>query len=118
MAGSLPAAASDRQPVDAGCPAQIPGVPRRLPCPPAAGSSPAAQYRYDACMAKGPHLPPDDEILTAPAAAQIVGLDRAHFRRLIREGKGPVHQTVRAGKRDMVLILRRDLDVWIKARDA
>ena len=69
-------------------------------------------------MAKRQHLPSDDEILTAPAAALIAGLDRAHFRRLIREGKGPVHQTVRAGTRDMVLILRRDLDVWIKARDA
>jgi hypothetical protein len=69
-------------------------------------------------MAKGQPPPPDDEILTAPAAALIVGLDRAHFRRLIREGKGPVHQTVRAGKRDMVLILRRDLDLWIKAREA
>ena len=69
-------------------------------------------------MAKGPHLPTEDEILTAPAAAQIADLDRAHFRRLIREGMGPVHQTVRAGKRDMVLILRRDLNVWIKAREA
>jgi len=69
-------------------------------------------------MAKGQHSPTDDEILTAPAAALIAGLDRAHFRRLIREGKGPVHQTVRAGKRDMVLILRRDLDVWIKGRNA
>jgi len=69
-------------------------------------------------MAKGMPLPSDDEILTAPAAAQIAGLDRAHFRRLIREGKGPAHQTVRAGKRDMVLILRRDLDVWMKGRNA
>jgi len=85
---------------------------------PTAGSSRAAQHSYDGCMAKGPHLPTEDEILTAPAAAQIAGLDRAHFRRLIREGKGPVHQTVRAGKRDMVLILRRDLDAWIKARNA
>jgi len=58
----------------------------------------------------------DDEILTAPAAAHIAGLDRAHFRRLIREGKGPRHQTVRAGERDMVLILRRDLEAWLKGR--
>jgi predicted DNA-binding transcriptional regulator AlpA len=69
-------------------------------------------------MANRRPLRSDDDILTAPAAAQIAGLDRAHFRRIIREGKGPKHQTVRAGKRDMVLILRHDLEAWLKGREA
>ncbi len=59
-----------------------------------------------------------DDILTSPTAARLAGLDRVHFARLIREGKGPMYQTVEAGKRHLVLILRRDLDAWIAARNA
>jgi hypothetical protein len=59
-----------------------------------------------------------DDILTSPTAARLAGLDRVHFARLIREGKGPKYQTVEAGKRHLVLILRRDLDAWIAARNA
>lgn len=57
-----------------------------------------------------------DDILTSPTAAAIAGLNRAHFSRLIASGKGPRHQTVPAGRRHIVLILRRDLDAWISAR--
>ncbi len=59
-----------------------------------------------------------DDILTSPTAARIAGLDRVHFARLIREGKGPRHQTVEAGQRHIVLILRRDLEAWMKGRQA
>jgi len=58
-----------------------------------------------------------DDILTSPTAARIAGLDRVHFARLVREGKGPRHQTVAAGSRHIVLILRRDLDAWIANRN-
>jgi hypothetical protein len=58
-----------------------------------------------------------DDILTSPTAARLAGLDRAHFARLIREGKGPRHQTIEAGERHLVLILRRDLDAWVAARN-
>ncbi len=63
--------------------------------------------------------PPEspDDILTSPSAARIAGLDRVHFARLVREGKGPRHQTVEAGERHLVLILRRDLDAWIASRN-
>jgi hypothetical protein len=67
-------------------------------------------------MAKRRPASPDD-ILTSPTAARIAGLDRVHFARLVREGKGPRHQTVEAGKRHIVLILRRDLDAWIAGRN-
>lgn len=59
-----------------------------------------------------------DDILTASQAAQIADLDRAHFGRLIKDGKGPPHQTVKAGTKRLVLILRRDLERWIKGRNA
>jgi predicted DNA-binding transcriptional regulator AlpA len=59
-----------------------------------------------------------DDILTSPTAARLAGLDRVHFARLIREGKGPRHQTIKAGERHLVLILRRDLDAWVAARNA
>lgn len=59
-----------------------------------------------------------DDILTSPTAARLAGLDRVHFARLIREGKGPRHQTIAAGKRHLVLILRRDLEAWLAARNA
>jgi hypothetical protein len=65
--------------------------------------------------------PPDaapDAILTSPTAARIAGLERVYFARLIREGKGPKHQRVKAGSRTMVLILRSDLDRWIASRNA
>lgn len=53
------------------------------------------------------------EIITSPTAAQIAGLHRVHFARLIRDGKGPLHHRVRAGSREIVLILRKDLDAWM-----
>jgi len=58
-----------------------------------------------------------DDILTSPTAARLAGLDRAHFARLVREGKGPRYQTIEAGERHLVLILRRDLDAWLAARN-
>jgi predicted DNA-binding transcriptional regulator AlpA len=58
-----------------------------------------------------------DDILTSPTAAKIAGIHRVHFARLIREGKGPRHQAVKAGARHLVLILRRDLEAWMAARD-
>jgi predicted DNA-binding transcriptional regulator AlpA len=57
-----------------------------------------------------------DDILTSPTAAQIAGLERVYFARLIREGKGPKHQRVKAGSRTLVLIVRSDLDAWIATR--
>jgi hypothetical protein len=65
---------------------------------------------------KPPASSPDD-ILTSPTAARIAGLERVYFARLIREGKGPKHQRVKAGSRTLVLILRGDLDRWIAARN-
>ena len=60
-----------------------------------------------------------DELLTSPAAAEIAGLDRVHFARLVREGKGPAHERASTGrgKRHMVLIRRGDLDAWIASRN-
>ncbi len=58
-----------------------------------------------------------DEILTSPTAARIAGLERVYFARLIREGKGPEHERVRAGSRTLVLIRRSDLDRWLAARN-
>lgn len=60
--------------------------------------------------------PAPDDILTSPSAARLAGLDRVHFARLVRDGKGPRYQTVEAGKRHIVLILRRDLERWIASR--
>jgi hypothetical protein len=60
---------------------------------------------------------PPDEILTSPTAARIAGLERVYFARLIREGKGPRHQRVKAGSRSLVLILRSDLDRWLASRN-
>lgn len=57
-----------------------------------------------------------DDLLTSPTAARIAGLERVYFARLIREGKGPPHQRVKAGTRTLVLILRGDLDRWIASR--
>jgi hypothetical protein len=64
-----------------------------------------------------PPQPSPDEILTSPTAARIAGLERVYFARLIREGKGPQHQRVRAGSRTLVLILRADLDRWLASRN-
>ena len=58
-----------------------------------------------------------DEILTSPTAAAVAGLERVYFARLVREGRGPRYQTIKAGKRHLVLILRSDLEAWIKARN-
>lgn len=46
--------------------------------------------------------------MTSPAAAELVGLDRTHFARLVREGKGPPHQ--RVGR--FVTIRLADLEAW------
>lgn len=67
---------------------------------------------------KHPRGNADDEILTSPTAAHLAGLDRVHFARLIREGKGPRFQRIKAGKRYLVLILRSDLDSWLRGRNA
>ena len=58
-----------------------------------------------------------DDLLTSPAAAEIAGLDRVHFARLVREGKGPAHERASTGKgkRHMVLIRRGDLDAWLNS---
>jgi hypothetical protein len=40
-------------------------------------------------MTKRKPLANADDLLTSSAAAEIAGLDRVHFARLIREGKGP-----------------------------
>jgi predicted DNA-binding transcriptional regulator AlpA len=65
---------------------------------------------------KRPPAESPDDILTSPTAARLAGLDRAHFARLIRDGRGPRHQTIPSGRRHLVLILRRDLDAWIAGR--
>lgn len=56
---------------------------------------------------RSPKVDPD-QLLTSPAAAELVGLDRTHFARLVREGKGPTHQ--RIGR--FVMVRRGDLEVW------
>jgi excisionase family DNA binding protein len=57
---------------------------------------------------KQPPKPDPDQLLTSPTAAELVGLDRTHFARLVREGKGPNHQ--RVGR--FVMIRRADLEAW------
>jgi len=73
---------------------------------------------YDRIMPRPRRAESADDILTSPTAARLAGLDRVHFARLIREGKGPRHQTIEAGKRHLVLILRRDLEAWLAARNS
>jgi len=67
-------------------------------------------------MAKRPRRRPPkadpDQLLTSPAAAELVGLERTHFARLVREGKGPPHQ--RVGR--FVMIRRGDLETWTARR--
>lgn len=60
-----------------------------------------------------------EDLLTSPAAAEIAGLDRVHFARLIREGKGPAYEKASTGqgKRHLVLIRRGDLIAWIASRE-
>ncbi len=58
-----------------------------------------------------------EDILTSPTAARIAGLDRIHFARLIRDGKGPRYKTIQTGTRHIVLIIRDDLDEWIRSRE-
>jgi predicted DNA-binding transcriptional regulator AlpA len=53
-----------------------------------------------------------DQLLTSPAAAELAGLDRTHFARLVREGKGPPHQ--RVGR--FVMIRLGDLEAWTARR--
>lgn len=58
-----------------------------------------------------------NDILTTAQAAELAGLDRSHFWRLVKEGKGPRHQILKAGKKPMVLIVRADLEAWMADRD-
>lgn len=74
---------------------------------------------YDSAMTKRKPTPDSDELLTSPQAAELAGLDRTHFARLVREGKGPEYSTMpvgTAGKKHMVLIRRGDLMKWLAAR--
>jgi hypothetical protein len=57
-----------------------------------------------------------DDLLTSSAAAEIAGLNRSHFSRLLADGKGPPVQRIPAGKRHLSLIRRGDLMAWIEAR--
>lgn len=62
--------------------------------------------------------PEPDELLSSPQAARIAGLNRVYFARLLREGRGPVHQLVgdpHAEKR-FVVIRRGDLEAWMASR--
>lgn len=68
-------------------------------------------------MAKKSPTNRQSEILTTSQAAALAGLDRSHFWRLVKAGQGPRHQTVQAGARELVLIIRGDLDAWIKERN-
>jgi hypothetical protein len=61
---------------------------------------------------KGTPSPSPDEMLTGPDAAAVVGLDRTHFARLVRDGKGPPHQ--RVGR--FILVRRGDLAAWDRTR--
>lgn len=57
-----------------------------------------------------------DELLTSTVAAEIAGLNRSHFSRLLADGKGPVVTRIRAGNRHLSLIRRGDLMAWVAAR--
>ena len=57
-----------------------------------------------------------DDLLTSSSAAEIAGLNRSHFSRLLADGKGPSVQRITAGKRHLSLIRRGDLMAWIAAR--
>jgi predicted DNA-binding transcriptional regulator AlpA len=61
---------------------------------------------------RSPEVDPD-QLLTSPAAAELAGLDRTHFARLVRQGRGPKHQ--RVGR--FVMVRRGDLAPWIAARN-
>jgi hypothetical protein len=70
-------------------------------------------------MSKRKPTPDPEELLTSPQAAELADLERTHFARLVREGKGPPYRTMpvgTAGKKHMVLIRRGDLMAWIAAR--
>ena len=90
-------------------------------CPPQAGAHRLENSPnwYDSAMTKRKPTPDPDELLTSPQAAEVAGLDRTHFARLVREGKGPEYSTMpvgTAGKKHMVLIRRGDLMKWLAAR--
>jgi hypothetical protein len=74
---------------------------------------------YDFVMAQRKPTTNHDELLTSPQAAALAGLQRTHFARLVREGKGPPHTTMpvgTTGKKHLVLIRRGDLMSWMAAR--
>jgi predicted DNA-binding transcriptional regulator AlpA len=58
----------------------------------------------------------DDELLTAPQAAQVAGLNRSHFSRLLAAGQGPKCHRIGSGKKPLVVIRRGDLNRWIAGR--
>ncbi len=58
----------------------------------------------------------DDDLLTAPQAARVAGLNRSHFSRLLAAGQGPKCQRIGSGKKPLVVILRGDLNRWIAGR--
>lgn len=62
--------------------------------------------------------PNPDELLTSPQAARIAGLSRVYFAKLLREGRGPIHQLVGdpAQEKRIVIIRRGDLVAWMKSR--
>jgi len=57
-----------------------------------------------------------DDLLTSTQAAEIAGLNRSHFARLVSQGKGPKHQRLDTPKRHIVVIRRGDLAEWISGR--
>jgi predicted DNA-binding transcriptional regulator AlpA len=61
--------------------------------------------------------PTDDELLTSTQAAEIAGLHRTHFARLVADGKGPKHQKLKTPKRHLVVIRRGDLTAWLAGRN-
>jgi hypothetical protein len=60
-----------------------------------------------------------DELLTSPQAARLACLNRQYFAKLLREGRGPVHQLVGdpTQEKRIVIIRRGDLDAWLKSRE-
>lgn len=58
----------------------------------------------------------DDDLLTSTQAAEIAGLHRTHFARLVADGKGPKHQKLKTPKRHLVVIRRGDLLAWMAGR--
>jgi len=98
---------------------------RRRVCPDAPNESAPSDGKtanwYDSTMTMRKPQHDANDMLTSPQAAELAGLQRTHFARLVREGKGPPHTTMpvgTTGKKHLVLIRRGDLMSWIAARNA